>query len=479
MEGVSLVIAIVLGLVALGAPLVYALLGYVASLAWYPGYLTLPIGTIDLTVQRIVVFALLCRVLLTPSRGPRFRFEKLDWLVLLFLGLQLSAGLLTATSSGLFIEKLGGGAFDSILPYFAVRLIIRDRQQYLLFLKGAILIAVPVACLACFQCLTGVNPVGFLKNYYAWAAVGGVRVTDTPWQRSGFFRADVVFSHPIVLGLFLSTIGVTAAGLLGTVRGQRSKYIVGLSVVALGVVSSMSSGPFLMLAIAVPVILAYRHRPALKRFVVFAIVMCVAVDIASNRSFYDVLGDLTMDPHSAWYRSRLISVALWEGGMDGHWLLGYGHGEDLGWGPKIDGRAHTDVLNHFICVLALYGLVGLIPFIWGHVTAFACLVRSFKGAVFDADRWIVWCLGAALAGLTGAMMSVSLFDAALPAYYMLIALAAAMPKFVRLSGAQTRQGQGQGASARRTVSADRVMYETGSSYPVVNARSVHVGYWVL
>jgi hypothetical protein len=39
------------------------------------------------------------------------------------------------------------------------------------------------------------------------------------------------------------------------------------------------------------------------------------VEIISNRHFYDVFGDFTVNPVTAWYRSRLIDVALFEGGM--------------------------------------------------------------------------------------------------------------------------------------------------------------------
>ena len=89
--------------------------------------------------------------------------------------------------------------------------------------------------------------------------------------------------------------------------------------------------------------------------------MCACVEIISNRHFYDVISRFTFSGSSAWYRSRLIEVALFQGGMSGHWLTGYGWGVDPGWGAIIYGRPRSDIINQYLLVLCKYGLVGLVP----------------------------------------------------------------------------------------------------------------------
>jgi O-antigen ligase len=126
----------------------------------------------------------------------------------------------------------------------------------------------------------------------------------------------------------------------------------------------------------------------------------------------------------------LIGVALFEGGMSGHWLTGFGYNVDPGWGPKIDGRDFTDTVNHYLLILHCYGLVGFVPFLAINVAVIKRLVDAFKASISDSDRWLVWCLSAGFFGLAGALMSVSLFGQPTTIYYMMIGFAGAIPAIV-------------------------------------------------
>ena len=63
------------------------------------------------------------------------------------------------------LENRAGAVFDMVLPYFAVRLAIQTRQQYLQLLKGIVLVAAPLGVVGLGECLTGWNPLGFLRVY--------------------------------------------------------------------------------------------------------------------------------------------------------------------------------------------------------------------------------------------------------------------------------------------------------------------------
>jgi hypothetical protein len=405
---------------------VYGLIVYIAALAWYPSYLTVPIGTIDFTVQRIVILAIFAKLFLQPDLPKRFKFIWLDKLIIIYFGAEILAGLTTASSQEAFLENRGGAMFDMILPYFAVRMIVRDKQQYLILLKAILVIAAPLAIVGFYQCLTGNNPVGFLKKYYAW----GPGANYVPIPRSGFFRADVTFPMSIMYGLFFGMFGPVCVGILKSIRKNKPLYWIGLGLMGIGVFSSMSSGPLLAGSLSALFIAFYRWRKYWKPIVAIIIIMCSSVEIISNRHFYDVLGGFTLDPGTAWYRSKLIDVALFEGGMSGHWLTGYGYDIDPGWGPKIDGRDFTDTVNHYLLVLHSYGLVSLLPFLAMNIAVIKRLINAYKASISDSDRWLVWCLSAGFFGLAGALMSVSLFGQPTTIYYMMIGYAGVMPTII-------------------------------------------------
>lgn len=417
--GVMAVIA-----VFLASPL-RGLMVFIAALAWYPSFLSVPIGTIDLTMTRMVMLALFVKLFLQGNLIRQFRFEVVDKLVIVYFLAEIVAGATTAVSLGQFLENRAGATFDMLLPYFAVRLIVRNKQQYLTLLKAILVIAVPLATLGMWQSLTGYNPFGFLWKYYAWAP----DVTFIPVHRSGLYRASVVFPHPIMYGLFFAMFGPVCVGLLSQSRSKRPTYYAGLFVMAIGVFAAMSGGPVFASMLAVSFILFYRYRKLWKVAVGTVVVMCLLVEVVSNRHFYDVIGPFTFSASTAWYRSRLIEVAFFEGGMSGHWLTGYGQ-LDPGWGPRIDYRQFTDIVNHYILVLARYGLVGLIPFLAVLIAVFKRLLQAFRTSVSREDRWLAWCVMAALFGMLGGFFTVSLFSQTVVVFYIIMGFGAAMPLLV-------------------------------------------------
>jgi hypothetical protein len=305
-------------------------------------------------------------------------------------------------------------------------MIIRNKQQYLLLLKGILIIAAPLAMVGLYQCITGDNPLGFLGKYNAWIVSRGY----VPTSRFGFYRANVVFSHSIMYGLFFAMFGPVCAGILKSVKKGKTLYWTAFGLMGIGVFSSISSGPMLAALLSIVFIALDWWRKYWKPITLSIIVMCGTVEIISNRHFYDVLGGFTLNPATAWYRSRLIDVALFEGGMSGHWLTGFGYDVDPGWNANIDGRDHTDMVNHYLLVLSHYGLVGFIPFLTMNVMVVKRLVDAYKASIHSSDKWLVWCTSAGLFGLGGAFVSVSLFGQPTTLYYMMIGFAGVMPVIV-------------------------------------------------
>jgi hypothetical protein len=451
MTGVTLLIAIAASTLIIFLPPVYGLLVYVATFAYYPTYLSVQLGTIDFTARRIAILAIYTKLFLQSDLPGRFKFIWLDKLVIIYFAAQLLAGATTAASVSALLENRAGAAFDMVLPYFAVRMIVRNRQEYLTLLKGLLVLAAPLAVIGLYQCITGHNPAGVFMKYHAFIA--SIQSHGyVPLARKGLFRASVTFDVSIMFGLFFSMLGPVCAGVLASIKKRhKTLCIVGLALMAIGAFSSMSSGPWLAVFLAGSFIAFYRYRRHWKIAVVSIIVLCGSVEIISNRHFYEVIDRVTLSSSTAWYRARLIQVALSEGGMSGHWVTGYGWGVDPGWSAKIDNRNHTDVVNEYLYVLCNYGLIGLVPFLAINIAVIKRLVEAYRSTTSGSDTWLVWCLAAGLFGLWGAFMSVSIYGPPTTVYFLMVGFAGTMPGIMKLGRSKSYVSirEHAGSSAQR------------------------------
>ena len=452
MQGVTLTISAIACALVFSLPPIYALVVYVAAFSLYPSNLTVPVGTIDFTVLRIVIIAVYAKIFFLTDLPGRFKFLWVDKLVVIYFVAQIAAGLTTTRAVGAFLENRSGAVFDMALPYFAVRLIVIDREKYLTLLKSILVIAVPLAIVGFYQCMTGDNPVGFFRNYGAWDTRDYV-----PMSRFGLVRADVVFTHPIMYGLFFAMFGPVCAGIFGHVRKSgKLLYWAAMGLMCMGLFSCVSSGPALAALLSIAFIGFYRYRRHWKAAAVTVVITCALLEIVSNRHFYDVIDRFTFSSRTAWYRSRLIDVALYEGGMSGHWIAGYGYNADPGWGAIIDGRPYTDIVNEYLLILSGFGLIGLVPYFAMNIAAVKMLIHSYKVSRRDCDQWLIWCLAAALFGLACAFVSVSLHGQPTTIFYMLLGFCGAMPAIVRQPKLRPAAAQSGGPLTNQQPSAEPV-----------------------
>ena len=435
MEGVTLVIALVAGVLVFFLRPVYGLIVYIAAFAWYPTYLTVPVGTIDFTVRRMVILIIFAKLFLQTDLPDRFKFIWLDKLIIICFGVQILVGAATTQFLVVFLENRGGAVLDMVLPYFAVRMIIRNKQQYLTLLKAVLIIAAPLAMIGLYECLTGSNPVAFFGKYYAW---GGAR--SSARFRAGFYRAKVVFGHQILYGQFFAMFGPICAGLFRHIRKNKLVYAIGTGLMAVGVFSSVSAGPWLAALLSILFIALYFYRRYWRIALLLAMLMFGIVEIISDRHFYEEIDQFGFSRKTASYRVRLMEVALLEGGMRGHWLTGYGWGADPGWTVKVypDWDKRTDMTNHYLRILSHFGLIGLVPFLAVHIAAVKNLVDSYKVSMHNSDKWLVWCLSAGLFGSAAAILSIALHGPPITVYYMMIAFCGVMPAIVTKSRARAR-----------------------------------------
>ena len=401
------IIAIIGCLLVASRKPIYGLCTYLVISIWYPyGLGTVSLGSIDFSAGRIVILLLFFKIFFGTKLVNNFKFVWLDRFVIILFIAEIVAGLTTIPAIDL-IENRAGDFFDMALPYFAVRLVVTDRDKLLILLKTIAWSSSVLAIFGIHESLTGENLLAF------------GRILSKPELRLNLYRAQTTLRNSIYYGVYSAMAGALTIGLLKSIVANKKKiYKILIFLCFLGCFSAMSSGGLLAMVGSLAFIAFFNYRHSWKNALVVIVIMCLMVEIISNRHFYDVIDRICFNSATAWYRARLFEVAFFEGGMKGHWFFGYGF-EDPGWGMKINMLPFTDMVNLKLC---RYGLIGFIPFSAVIILAINYLLDVFRRITNVGDQWIVWCVAASLLGVLLTMNSVSLFGMPMTLLFMVFGI---------------------------------------------------------
>lgn len=414
MDNLTLLFAVIFCTLALVLRPTLALGVYFASLVWYPNYMTVSIGTIDISLARFVVAVFFLRCLIDPRiRSHWPKWCRLDTLVLLSMATYTIPIFLTHPLEQA-VENRAGFLMDTFLAYCVVRFTVTDYPKLILLIKLIAIMFVPLAVVGWVETLTGMRPFGMLLErtpLFSYLANYGTR-----W---GLYRAFGPFSHSILFGcsfgLFLPLIYY-----LRQESGAWRYYAVALSLIAAaGALSSMSSGPWVMVGVVIICLVMEKSKKWLKSILIFMVISLVLVEIISNRPFYHVIASYA-NPlgGSGWHRAKLIDLALDHVGE--WWLVGYGP-EDPGWGETL-GMAKTDITNEFIFAAVRYGIWGLAALCAVLVVAFVYVIRVHKRTTSKPIKALAWAFGTVLTVVVVSWMSVSFFGQLIPLFYVMLGL---------------------------------------------------------
>lgn len=414
MENITILFAVIFCMLVLVLKPTLALGVYFASLVWYPNYLMVSFGTIDISLGRFVVAVYLLRCLVDPRiRSQWSKWCRLDSLVLLSMVAYTLPIFLTHPFEQA-VENRAGFVMDTLLAYSVVRFTVTDYSKLISVIKIVAIMLVPLAVVGVIESVTGIRPFGMLlerTQMFSHLANYGTR-----W---GLHRAFGPFSHSILFGctfaLFLPLIYY-----LRKESGMWRHYAVLLSVVAVaGVLSSMSSGPWVMLGVVMICLVMEKYSKWLKTILIFMVISLVLVEIISNRPFYHVIASYA-NPlgGSGWHRAKLIDLAIDH--ADEWWLVGYGP-EDPGWGETL-GMEKTDVTNEFVFAAVRYGIWGLAALCIVLGAAFQYIVRVYKRTNYKPIKSLAWTFGSVLTAVIVCWMSVSFFGQLMPLFYAMLGL---------------------------------------------------------
>jgi hypothetical protein len=426
MTTVTLALATLGSLVALRSRPSLALSVYCAGLLLYPQALTIQVGGADFSLSRILILAVLANAILRAELYRTFQWSWMDT----FLSASYLLGFiaLLSTVGMVAVERHSGAFFDTMLPYFAARLIVTDEDSFVTLAKGLAVIAVPLVGLGTYQMFTGQNPIGDLSVYYHFG-LGGERGEDHI-PRLGLYRAVVTFEHPIAFGLFCAMAAPLTLSLWHQQAWPKSVVLALAAVSCCGVFASLSDGPLLSVACTALVFISYVHWRLGFRLVLYGSIFLVIFMWYVDGSYVDALASLTFKPVNALYRFGLIGEAL-GGGMSGHWLTGYGY---VGVGPGTDNTGfhwqHDDLVNLYIQVLVRTGLLGLTPYVLANCLYYVRLLEAIRIPSTPRAIWLAVSLLAAMVGWNVAMMTVGGLSQILQLLYIAVAMSANTPAIV-------------------------------------------------
>jgi hypothetical protein len=415
MQGTTLVIGILGSILVLLLRPAYALAAYFSVLVWYPDYLRVSLGTIDISAGRIVVTVLLLRCLLDDRLRRKFVWSRLDTWVALSMLVYVVMYCITRPSQE-SLENRSGFLMDTWFVYLTARLIVTDKTALTSFVKGVGVVLGALAVLGAIEAYSHWQPFLPLRRFRPWDTIVDAQEIEAR-IRFGLARAVGPFSHSIMFGacfvMFLPLIWA-----LRRQRGNWASLAKLLSAMAvLGALSSMSSGPWGMLIVVILCMAmeTYRHRA--KGVLALFVLMCILVGIVSNRPFYHVLLELSNLGKGDWYqRAKLIDSGIKT--IDEWWLAGYG-GKDPGWGAAV-GEAVTDCNNEFLLKGVQNGMLGVIALVATLAMAFRGLVRAFKETTDKELRSLYWAMGCALVGVIVIWQGVSFFGTPTALFYCLL-----------------------------------------------------------
>ncbi|MFC4271745.1 hypothetical protein GQF03_16725 [Sneathiella chungangensis] len=399
MVGVTAFVTVFFGIMALWVRPGAAVGILVFSMLIWPEYLRVPLGPADMSAPRLIALALLVRFV-AQGRNIRINICSVDYLVFFLWLWYVLSTFLGGAGFDKTTEMIGYG-FDTVLMYFVARLGIRSMQDVGSMVFPLFAISAVMLVMGWQEGIMTSSPYTGLDAYKTWSWI-----PKAPEFRLGIMRAKVSTSVHIFFGMAMMLIAGIAWALRSNPRKKKMCTITIILAIGAGL-SSMSSGPWLAI-ITLIICNLYVLRPSMIKPTLYSLVaLAIFLELASNRHFYHLIDYLALSSGNAWYRTKLLEVAVAQ--WRDYWLVGTG-GTDINyWGGLLDGRQHIDLVNHFVVVAVQGGIPALLMYVFSHVNAVRYGIKARKKSMDPYRRKLIFYLTSALIAVDVSSMSVGLF----------------------------------------------------------------------
>lgn len=371
------------------------------------------LGPFSLPIFRLVLAAGLVRVVVRRE-GIVGGINTIDKLILAWASWMILASFFHEWRPGSGPIYASGFVYNILLVYFLTRIWCKDLADLMGVVRILAWLFVPVAAAMLAEHLVQRNYFGIL--------FGGV--SEGVYWREGKIRAQGPFVHPILAG----TVGAVCFPLMcGIWRQYRVSSAVGMAVCVVIVLASTSSGPLMSLFIGVLGIVMWLRRNWVRtaRWALVGAYLCA--EILMTRPAYYLISKIDLTGSSTgWHRSRLIASAIEY--FSGWWLFGTDY--TFHWiGIAVDeaGR-HSDITNYYLFIGITGGFLAMalvIAMMW-RAFVWVGLVVANSPVEFREQRFMIWCLGAALLSHAVTSLSVSYTDQSLTFFWLNIGAISSM-----------------------------------------------------
>lgn len=323
------------------------------------------IGSLAMTPVRVMIVLSFVPVLGMFLSGAAGRWRMADILIILYCFWMAAAVFYFHGFDRL--EFIGMTLMETLGPYLIARCLIRNEAQYLTLLKILLVLASILAVGGAFEAILGVplfNTIfGVFGKTYYWTA-------GLYEKRLGMSRAQTVFEHPILYGLFMSMLLgpiFMSPNKAGKPAGMKRAFPI-----ALGVLFCLSSAPLLSTMVQFALIgwgwVLKSVRARWKLLTILTILGYFVVDAISNRSPFEVfITYLTFNAGTGYWRILTFTY-----GMENVWanpVFGIG---PAGYWVRPSWMQNSSVDNFWLVLALRYGIMAFVLF----AAAFAFAMRE-------------------------------------------------------------------------------------------------------
>lgn len=316
--------------------------------------LAFQIGTLALSPSRLLLGIVLVPLLIGWVSGRYGGFRSADFFLLGFVFWLGLSYLINTGSKG--IEFVGISTIETFGAYLLGRAFVRSASDLNRVSRALFVILLFILPAAIIESVTTIRIysqlIEMIGTTFAWV--------DYP-PRFGLFRAQVVFEHPILYGIFCAM----SFSLLYTTINEKTGRMSGLWrgwVSIANTFFSLSSGALLALTVQIGLITWEKTTRFLKNrwwvLVGLAVTGYVVVDLLSNRTPFEVFASyMTFNSGTAYYR-----ILIFEYGIQNVWdnpIFGLGN---RGWVrpswmmPSVDNLWLLTAMRYGIPGFALFAL---------------------------------------------------------------------------------------------------------------------------
>ena len=355
------------------------------------------LGGLDFTLFRILVIiaavrALSLRWYTLPSAS------KLDKCVYVWLAVSGLVYALREASVSAVVYK-AGFFLDSAFCFMMFRAAFSERTDVERALRVLCILAVIISVAFLLEVSSGRN----VFSYF-----GGV--PEFTKVRDGRLRAQGAFSHPIVAGVYWSTVLLFLVAQLSAVRRYSPALIIGIVSSAVIVVCCASSTPVFMLAAGILGCTLWVVRSKIRLIVWGSLAALVGLHFIMEAPVWHLLARVSaVGGSTGWHRYHLIDEFV---GRVPEWLVaGVASTAHWGWGLQ-------DVTNQFVLEGVRAGILGLSLFSLVLAVAFRHPAASneLEDVIFS------WCVKGILFAHCAAFFSVSYFGQAWIMFWFTLSL---------------------------------------------------------